>query len=211
MPTISKYPEIKICGIKTKEEIEIINKFNVSYIGFIFAKSKRKVTMEQAMELKQYLRKDIKTVGVFVNEAYQNINYIKDKCKLDVIQLHGDESVDTCKRINSKVWKTISIKDEKDLEQIDKYNFTEGILLDTYYKGEKGGTGKTFNWNIVKELSNKYKLILAGGLKKDNIIEAIKVIRPSVLDINSGVETNLIKDELKIKELFNELRRITNE
>lgn len=212
MHIINNIPEVKICGIKTKEEIEIINRFEVSYIGFIFAKSKRQVSPERVKDIRKYLRNDIKVVGVFVDETSKNINNIINECKLDIIQLHGTESVDTCKNIIAPVWKSISVKDKKDIQIIDKYNsFVQGILLDTYHPTQKGGTGETFDWKVVRDLSDSHNIILAGGLNKDNIIKAINMVRPKIVDINSGVETNLIKDELKLKELFINLRRIHNE
>lgn len=203
--------EIKICGIKRQEDIEILSKFPVNYAGFIFANSKRKVTPEHVVNITKNLRSDIKKVGVFVNEDIEKVNEIIRFCNLDVVQLHGEESDDYCSRVDAIVWKSISVKNESSLININHYRNIDGFLLDTYTDGDiKGGTGKTFNWDIVKNLSKDNFIILAGGLNKDNIVDAIKIVKPNILDVNSGVETELVKDEKKIKELFSNLEKYKN-
>lgn len=200
--------KIKICGMRRIEDIKIINKYPVNYVGFIFAESKRKVTPEQAKEMIKHLRDDIKKVGVFVNEDIEKVNEIAKYCGLDILQLHGEENNEMCKKAIVPVWKSISVKDEKSIEIIKNYNSVSGFLLDTYSKNMKGGTGKTFNWELVKELSKDNFVILAGGLTPENILEAIEIAKPQVLDINSGVETDLYKDEAKIKIVFEKLKRL---
>ncbi|GKX29393.1 N-(5'-phosphoribosyl)anthranilate isomerase [Vallitalea longa] len=196
-------PEIKICGIKNIDEINIINEYPVNYIGFIFAPSKRQVTQEMVMKLRDNVRKNIKAVGVFVDEEVSRINELASTCKLDIVQLHGNENNEYCKKIKYPIWKSIAVSNKESLEAIDSYKGIDGILLDTYYKGKKGGTGKIFNWHLVKNISKHNKVILAGGLKPENIIEAVDIVKPQIIDVNSGVETNIMKDENKIKELFN--------
>lgn len=199
-------PQIKICGLRTLTDIKIINKYNISYAGFIFANSsKRKISVEQAKEMKKILRSDIKAVGVFTYIPIEEINNIVNYCNLDIIQLHSDETPETCKQAIKPVWKSIAIKSKNSILDINKYLDTAGILLDTYKQGILGGSGEIFNWNIAKNLSSKHFIILAGGLNENNINEAIKIVKPQVVDICSGVETNYIKDEQKIKNL---VRRI---
>lgn len=194
---------VKICGIKSKEEIEIINRFPISYMGLIFAPSKRQVTREKAIELRAQVRNDIQVVGVFVNDDVEKVNELIEACNLQVVQLHGDESVDYCSKIRAKVWKSIPVKDEESLKKIEMYApFVDGILLDTYSESEKGGTGKFFNWELVKGLTARYPIILAGGLTPEIVVDAIEMVRPKCVDMNSGLETNLIKDETKIAKLF---------
>lgn len=199
--------EIKICGIKNKEEIAIINQFPVNYIGMIFAPSKRQVTIEKAAMLRKLVRKDIKVVGVFVNEDINKVKDIIKTCELDVVQLHGDEAVEYCNKIDCKVWKSISVSDKRSLDKIEEYkNVADGVLLDTFSKNERGGTGISFNWDLVENLSDKYPIILAGGLTPENAVQAINKVKPMVLDLNSGLETNLIKDKNKIEALFYNLK-----
>lgn len=199
--------DIKICGIRTIEDIKTINKYEISYAGFIFAeKSKRKVSIQEAVKLRTQLRKDIKAVGVFVHTGIDKINCIAEKVGLDIIQLHSDETNEDCKKSERPVWKMISIKNNESVEQAEKYTNAQGILLDTYSKGLLGGTGETFNWEYVNNLSQKYFIILAGGLNATNIVKAAEYVKPHVLDINSGVETDGKKDENKIMDLVGRLK-----
>lgn len=208
MPTSSK---VKVCGIKSEEEIQLINQYPVSYVGFIFAKSKRQVTQEKVIHLRGHLREDIKAVGVFVNEEASVVNAISKACNLQIIQLHGNESVDYCRGINTPVWKSISVKEGDDLSQLKAYiPFVDGILLDSFHKGETGGTGKTFNWNKTINMIDREalgcKLIIAGGLGASNVLDAIQIFKPDIVDLNSKLETNLMKDPEKVKAVFRELQ-----
>lgn len=199
--------KIKICGIRTEEEVAILNQFPIQYMGLIFAPSKRQVTIEKAIQLRKQVREDIQVVGVFVNEDAVKINEIIKRCHLQVVQLHGEESVDFCKRIDAKVWKGISVKDEKSLEAIEAYTpEVKDFLLDTYSDLKKGGTGRTFDWKLIQGLSKKHNVILAGGLKPANVVEAVQMVHPQIIDLNSGVETNLMKDEVKISKVVTALK-----
>lgn len=201
------HTKVKICGIKTQEEISILNQYPIQYMGFIFAPSKRQITTLKAEQLRKLVREDILVVGVFVNETAEQINEIIKLCNLQIVQLHGEESVDFCKKINAKVWKSISIKDENSLKLLEEYAFAvDHLLLDTYSDSEKGGTGKIFNWQLVRGTSKKHSIVLAGGLTPENIVDAIELVHPQVVDLNSGVETDLIKDEVKIRKVFTALK-----
>lgn len=205
---MNKIISIKICGIKTFEDIEIINRYDIQYAGFIFAKgSKRELSVDRAKELRLNLNKNIKAVGVFTYTPIEEINYTADYCNLDIIQLHSNETDEDCKKANRTVWKSISIKSDESYD-IDKYEQADGILFDTYKPNTLGGSGEVFNWDKVKGLSQKYFIILAGGLNASNIVEAIDTVKPQVVDICSGVETDGFKDEIKIKNI---VRRIKNE
>lgn len=195
-------PEIKICGIKTTEEIQLINGYPLQYIGFIFAKSKRQVTTEQAAALRKQVREDIKVVGVFMDQPVDFILEAIHTCGLDRVQLHGAESDALIRQMPVPVWKSIAVKDQESLKKLTAYPGAEGLLLDTFHKGATGGTGKVFNWNLVKDLSLRQQLILAGGLTPDNVTEAIDAVHPDVLDLNSGLETDLMKDPVKVARLF---------
>lgn len=195
--------KIKICGLKTLDDIALINKFPVSYAGFIFSEgSKRQISIEQAKKMRKALRKDIKAVGVFTNTDVETINKIVETVGLDIVQLHSSESNEDCKSVNTSVWKMISVKNESSLKQIQRFQNADGILLDTYHKELLGGTGESFCWDLVKGISKQRFLILAGGLNPQNIIEAERIVQPQVLDINSGVETEGKKDRKKLEELF---------
>lgn len=202
MPTL---PKIKICGLKTKEEINIINQFNVSYAGFIFAESKRKVTKEQVLKLKEELKPDVLTVGVFMNQDIDFVNEVIEYCNLDYVQLHGDESLEYCENIiGADVIKNIGIENKESLDKIDLYKNDFMVLLDTKIGKVSGGTGVSFDWSMIENQDFPKGYILAGGINPGNIVEALKY-NSDVIDVNSGVETNLIKDYKKITELFNNM------
>jgi phosphoribosylanthranilate isomerase len=197
-------PKIKICGITTIEEIKIINKFKIDYIGFVFARSKRQVDKEYVKEMINNLRKNIKTVGVFVNEKINIVNEISDYLDLDIVQLHGNETVDYIEKINRKVWKGISLKNYNSLDLLNDYTSVEGILIDANIPG----SGKSFNWKVLENIKFNNKFILAGGLNVENIEEAIKKLNPDVVDISTGLEKNGKKDEKMIR---NFMRRVNYE
>lgn len=188
--------KVKICGLRSLRDIEIVNKYPVDYVGLVFAESKRKVSIHEAKAMIEGLRKDIKAVGVFVNTPPEEINKITDYCKLDIVQLHGNETLKECEKIKAPIWKSVSVKEKADVAKIELYKNTQGILLD----GIKPGSGECFNWDIAKGISDKYFTILAGGLTPENVSNAIQQVKPQVVDVSSGVETDSIKDEEKIRE-----------
>lgn len=198
-------PMIKICGIKNQEEVQLMNQYPVTYIGFIFAKSKRQITIEEGIKLRAKVRPDIQVVGVFMNQSKEFIIKAIQQCQLDVVQLHGDENNAMIASLPIPVWKSIAIKGEESLCLLKNYPNAKGLLLDTYHKGASGGTGKQFNWDLVTGLHLSQQLILAGGLNPDNIEKAIHTVHPDILDLNSGLETDLIKDPGKVAQLFKQL------
>lgn len=198
---------IKVCGVRRKEDIEYVNSLRPDYIGFIFAESKRQISKEDARSFKQILNKEIKTVGVFVNENIDVIIDISYTVDLDVIQLHGDENqlyIDKLKMclkdINKdiEIWKAIRVKNQESVE-VAKSLRVDGILLDTYSKEAYGGLGESFNWDMVKDLELDSKLILAGGLDSNNVVKAKAVVNPEIIDVSSGVERDGFKNYEKMK------------
>lgn len=202
--------EIKICGIRRKEDINIINKYKPDYIGFIFAKTRRYINPSEAGSLAAMLSGDIKTVGVFVNETPEKVNEIADIAGLDIIQLHGDEDSEYIKRLGNRreIWKAIRVRKNDPIIEADG---ADKLLLDKYDDSEYGGTGKRFDWNTGIEKRLGKPLILAGGLDKDNVREGIEIFNPVCVDVSSSVETDGYKDERKIKEFIEAVRRIDNE
>ena len=203
--------EIKVCGIRRKEDIDYVNTLKPDYIGFIFAESKRQITKETAKHLKDILDKNIKTVGIFVNEDIDNLIKIADFVDLDIVQLHGDEDSNYIeslrKRIDKDIWKAIRVKNKDSLSEIQKLD-VDGILLDTYSKEAYGGLGETFDWNIAKNLKLDKKIILAGGLNAENLEQGIIKLNPDIIDVSSGVETDGFKDFDKMKNFINKGRKL---
>lgn len=218
-------PKVKMCGISKVETIPAIVDAKPDYMGFVFAPSKRQVTVEQAKTLAEELHKqyaarynsgadqsdidEIKTVGVFVNETLDNLVTIAEKVHLDAVQLHGDEdetfiqSLKEC--TNVEVWKAVQIRSAADAEKwID--SSADMLLFDTYHKDERGGTGEVFDWSCLDEFERPF--MLAGGIDSTNVARAIRTVRPYGIDISSGIETNGVKDDEKIKAFTNIVRTI---
>lgn len=200
--------KVKICGLRRKEDIEYANELKPDYVGFVFAKSKRQIEVEQALDLISLLDKEIKTVGVFVNEPVENALKIAQTLNLDVLQFHGDETQDYIDNFkNFTVWKAIRIKDKEDLEKTKEFR-VNSFVFDTLTKNEYGGTGKTFNWEVLKGFELNVPIILAGGLNENNVEEAIRIVNPYAVDVSSGVETEGYKDFKKLKSFIEKVRGI---
>lgn len=151
----------------------------------------------------------IKTVGVFVNETIENLLKIAEEVKLDVIQLHGDEDesfIQTLKeQSNVEVWKAVQVRSAVDAEKwID--SSADMLLFDAYHKDERGGTGEVFDWSSLDEFERPF--MLAGGMDSTNVARAIRTVRPYGIDISSGIETDGVKDDEKIKAFTHIVRTI---
>jgi phosphoribosylanthranilate isomerase len=203
--------KLKICGLRRLEDIEVVNKYRPIYVGFVFAKSKRQVSLEEAKKLKAALHPDIKAVGVFVNETIENICLCAKAGVIDYIQLHGDEDgeyiIKLKQEIKLPIIKAIRVGNEHELiDQLEAIKCLpiEYYLFDTYTTHVYGGSGESFNWHMIKELAKSHihkPYFLAGGIGSDNLKEAIAE-NPYAIDISSKVETNGFKDEAKIKEVI---------
>ena len=211
-------PKVKMCGISKVETIPAIIDAKPDYMGLVFAPSKRQVTVEQAKTLVEELYKQyavrynseiIKTVGVFVNETVENLLKIAEEVKLDVIQLHGDEDESFIQILkeqsNVEVWKAVQVRSAADAEKwID--SSADMLLFDAYHKDERGGTGEVFDWSSLDEFERPF--MLAGGIDSTNVARAIRTVRPYGIDISSGIETNGVKDDEKMKAFTNIVRTI---
>lgn len=193
--------KIKICGLTRLEDIEIINKYNPNYIGFVFADSKRKVSSKIAKKLKDNLNSNIKSVGVFVNAPKEEILDLFNDGIIEIAQLHGTESedyiIDLKESTNNelKIINAIEVSNDTDLIKYDSSN-ADYLLLDS---GK--GSGKTFDWSLIRK-DLKKEFFLAGGLDSDNISEAIEEFDPYAVDLSSSLEVNGFKDKDKIKEIM---------
>ena len=209
-------PKVKMCGISKVETIPAVVEAKPDYMGLVFAPSKRQVTVDQAKILVEELHRGyakkygsdtehdkngtIKTVGVFVNETVENLVTIANEANLDAVQLHGDEDeafIQSLKeRTNVEVWKAVQIRSAADVEKwID--SSADMLLFDAYHKDERGGTGEVFDWSSLDAFERPF--MLAGGIDSTNVARAIRTVRPYGIDISSGIETNGVKDDEKIK------------
>lgn len=200
---------IKICGLSRLCDIEYANEAKPDYIGFIisFPKSHRNVEPSRAADLRAKLDKGIKAVGVFVDQPAAEVADAANLIGLDVIQLHGHEDDKYIEEIRSltgqPVWKAFKVRGEKDLLEAEE-SCADEVLLDNGY-----GTGVAFDWTAVSDFARPF--ILAGGLTPENIPEAVHLLKPALVDISSGVETDRRKDRSKMIAAVAAARRINEE
>ena len=194
--------KVKICGLKTLEDIDYINEALPDFAGFIFAESSRRISFNQAAKMKSKLNKNIKSIGVFVNEKTEKIINAAEEGIIDLIQLHGNEDNNYIKEIGNKLKLPVikAFKADSNLKYNIENTIADYVLIDSCNKNQFGGTGQLFDWGLIPETDKK--IFLAGGLNADNIIRAIKEVNPYCLDINSGVEINGKKDRKKILEVM---------
>ena len=197
---------VKICGITSLKDAEMAVNYSVSAIGMIFCPdSPRYVDPAEVEQWIDRIPDSVKKVGVFVNEQIDTINNITRQLKLEFIQLHGDESPEFCNGIIRPVIKVFRVGDDFDAIVLNEYD-VHGFLFDTYKKGNPGGTGTRFNWDLIANLKTETPIILSGGLTPENVLNGIEAVNPAAVDVNSGVESVPgVKDEEKIKELFSVL------
>ena len=196
--------EIKICGITTIEDACFAAACKADAIGFIFhPHSPRYVAPEMVKKIIKELPDAITTVGVFVNMASEEVKRIMTLCGLDMVQLHGTESPAFCREFSrSQVIKAIALRSEDDLAQLRHYAI-KAILVDAFDPQRPGGTGEKADWTLAAKVKAIHPLILAGGLSLVNIQEAIELVSPDAVDINSGVEsTPGHKDHIKVREII---------
>jgi phosphoribosylanthranilate isomerase len=194
--------KVKICGITDLATGVAAVKYGADAIGFVFAESKRQVALAEAKEIVENLPTEVLKVGVFVNETKEEIERVAALVGLTHIQLHGDETALFCESISLPVIKALSIKDEESFEEMKQFS-SEYILLDGPKGKYRGGNGISFDWKTI-DPSNfaGRKVILAGGLNEGNVESAIKTMKPYMIDVSSGVETNGKKDLKKIKSFI---------
>lgn len=200
--------KVKICGIKNSLDALTAIKAGAFAIGEVLAPSPREINIETAAKI-NYEISDYKVlkVGVFVNEDISNLKYIVKTANLDIVQLHGDEPPEYIEEIAEPVIKAFAINTAADLEKV-KYYKPWAYLFDTKVTGKIGGTGISFDWDLIKNLKLK-KLILAGGLNPHNVKEAINLVKPWAVDVSSGVENNIgNKDSEKIRAFIKEVREV---
>lgn len=198
--------KIKICGITSLEDALVAADAGADALGFMFYKpSKRYIKPGEARKIISMLPPFIGTVGVFVNQTSDEIISIQKEAGFDIIQLHGDESADFCRKFERAI-KAIRIKDRLNHSEIDSYP-VQAILFDKYSEESYGGTGKSFSWEILKNLRISKKIILSGGLSSENVARAISVVNPYAVDVSSGVEERPGKKSAeKIKKLIEAVR-----
>jgi phosphoribosylanthranilate isomerase len=200
--------QIKICGITRIDDALCAAACGADVIGFIFhPQSPRYIAPERAKEIIAALPRGMTTVGVFVNREAEEVAQTVEDCGLDLIQLHGDESPEYCRRFPSeRVIKAVFPRTPEELRALDAYD-VRAFLADFRDAGRYGGTGKRADWGLAARLGKTHPLILAGGLCIENIGEALAAVAPDAVDINSGCERAPgIKDHERLQRIVGMIR-----
>ena len=197
--------KVKICGVQRIEDVEYLNAAKPDYAGFVFARSRRQITKEQAITLRMSLDEDIPAVGVFVNELPKVAGYYGENNVVDLIQLHGQEDERYLSYLRQytacEIIQAFPIQTEDDIRRAGESS-ADYILLDN----KTAGSGECFDWSLIGKVERPF--FLAGGLNQENIAEAIEHFHPFALDISSGVETDGYKDKEKIEMCVRRIRNV---
>lgn len=199
---------VKICGIRNYAEARMAVDCGAHALGFIFAPSRRRINPAAAREIIMKLPPFVTRVGVFVNAPRYEVQEIASFCGLQVLQFHGDEGPDYCQRWPGyQVIKAIRVAGEVAPEQLSAYQ-VDGFLFDTPAAGKYGGSGETFNWEYLRSIRRQVGfMVLAGGLRPENVYQAIAVARPDAVDVASGVEGPAGKELRLMRRLMAEVER----
>ena len=213
--------KVKFCGIRRKEDIEAVKQLQPDFAGFVFAKSKRQITKEQAVALKELLDPGIKTVAVLVNMPVEEAAALANTGIADLLQLHGDEDAAYIAKLKiltgAKIIKAIRLRSTNrainakllaEAAQADYY------LFDTFLPEAYGGTGKTFSLSLLNSLPIDKPIFLAGGLDAGNVAEIIEQIQSDAklfpffygVDVSGGIETDGVKDPIKMEAFIKAIR-----
>lgn len=191
--------KVKICGLKEKEHVKAAVEAGADAIGFVFAASKREITIEQARELAKEVPPGVLKIGVFVNPTIQEIETAVREVPLDFVQYHGNETPEFIQSNSFPSIKALSVRSEEDIDVAKQFN-TDFYLFDAPGTDYQGGSGLTFNWQLMQGHSiPQEKIILAGGLNPANVEDAIKRVNPYMVDVSSGVEIEGRKDSELIR------------
>ncbi|MEI4768177.1 phosphoribosylanthranilate isomerase [Psychrobacillus sp. FJAT-51614] len=190
--------KVKICGLMKSEDVKAAIEAGADAVGFVFAPSKREITIELAKELAKEVPEGVLKVGVFVNPTTQELENAVREVPLDYVQYHGIETPEFIQAHNYPSIKALSVRKEEDVERAKQYN-TQYFLFDA----PRAGSGITFDWQLMKGHDfEQEKVILAGGLNPTNVKEAINRVKPYMVDVSSGVEINGKKDSKLIREFI---------
>jgi len=202
---------VKICGITSAADAQAAIEAGANLLGFNFyPKSPRHIPEDQAAEIRAKLPKKVKAVGIFVNRLPADVIALRSSLALDVVQLHGDESAETVAEIAPivPVIKAFRVEAEFPITTLDEYSRAFAFLFDAAHTDQYGGTGRPTDWDVARRASLKHRIILAGGLKVENVAAAVRIVRPYGIDVASGVESSPgKKDHGLLREFIKEVRR----
>ncbi len=210
---------VKICGLSEIEHALVASQAGADFLGLVFATSRRQVSPEKALPLVQAfhsLRLRPAVVGVFANATAPEVNHIADHCQLDWVQLSGDETWHYCQEIRKPLIKVIHVSAGKTAQELlaeieTGYRLLPkrelACLLDSPVRDTYGGTGQVFNWQLAREVSARFPVMVAGGLTLENVGQLVKEVQPWGVDVSTGVETNGRKDTSRISAFIQAVRK----
>lgn len=199
--------KVKICGLQEQEHVKTAVHAGADAIGFVFAPSKRRVSIEQAQQLAKHVPQGVLKIGVFVNPTSAELKEAVERVPLDYVQYHGEETPAFIQEQGYPAIKALSIREKEDVQAAADYQ-VDYYLFDAPGTEFKGGSGHTFDWTLLEQVGiSKEKLLLAGGLNVDNIEAAITDVGPFMVDVSSGVETDGSKDSTKIQAFLQAVKR----
>jgi phosphoribosylanthranilate isomerase len=202
---------VKICGITNWPDAHAACEAGANFIGLNFyEKSPRFISSCEAAKIRSQLPKTTEAVGIFVNAKPGDVLSICSSLHLDAAQLHGDETPQTVTEVakSIKVFKAFRVDSDFSLTTFDEYHDAGAFLLDASHTGQYGGTGRTTDWALARRAALAHRIIMAGGLKVENVAAAIRLVRPFAVDVASGVESKPgKKDHGRLREFIQEVRR----
>lgn len=199
---------VKICGLTRVEDVKSAVAAGADAVGFVFTRSPRQVNVDTATNLIQYVPSDVLRVGLFLDQDSAEICRVLESVSLDVLQFHGSETQQQCERYGLPWLKAVAMEDACSAVQAEKdFPAAMGLLLDSHSRGQRGGSGKVFDWSYSLPLSKP--VWLAGGLNVENVDKAVRMVRPYAVDVSSGVEAAPgIKDPSLISEFIRAVKAI---
>ncbi len=201
---------VKICGFTQPNDVVNAARLGVDAVGLVFyPPSQRNIDIDRAQQIVNRLPAFVSVVALFVDAESERIHSVLERVNVDLIQFHGQESPGFCRSFGIPYIKAVRMRDDVDLGLIEKqYRDARGLLLDTYHSQEKGGTGRSFDWQRIPSHCG-LPIILAGGLSADNVREAIDLVHPYAIDVSSGVESAKgIKDTEKMVSLMKAVNEV---
>jgi phosphoribosylanthranilate isomerase len=199
---------VKICGITRPEDAELAVSLGAWAIGLIFhSPSPRAVDPAVAARIGTDMHRRVEVCGVFVNRPLDEVAQLAETCSLTMLQLHGDEGPEYCaaaaRRTGAKVMKAARVKDAASLQALNAFRRVDYHLVDAHHPDLFGGTGETFDWQLLRTRRSKVPLVLSGGLTPDNVADAIRAVHPWGVDSASGTEAGPgVKDPAKVEAFF---------
>jgi phosphoribosylanthranilate isomerase len=202
---------VKICGITNAADALAAVDAGANLLGFNFYEKSARFLMESAAaKIRAQLPKNVEAVGIFVNAPAADIAALCNSLKLDAAQLHGDEPPETVGKLarSVPVIKAFRVEPDFPVKTLEEYRDAFAFLFDAAHTGQYGGTGRTTDWDVARRAAKGHRIILAGGLKVENVAAAVRIVRPYGIDVASGVESKPgKKDHGRLREFIQEVRR----